>query len=316
MSTNPEISVAVCTYNRADVLPKCLESLADQTADSELFEVLIIDNNSTDDTKKIALDFCENHNNFKYIFEKKQGLSHARNRAIEEARGGYLAYIDDDAIADKEWLKKIGSVIHNNKDIAAFGGPIYPWYNKEKPKWFKDEFATHFYGKQHFQLTEQNCPFGLSGSNMIFKKELLNKYSGFSAEYGMNGDKIAFGEESFLFNKMLKSHENIQYFPDIKISHLVSEKNYSLKDAFKRSIQNGKAIAQIRKAELLSIDFIKKFCMLGVSFFELAIFIVPGFFSRAFIYKKLKKFGYFAGYIAAILSKEPLNDRPCADKNI
>lgn len=302
MSENPEISVAVCTYNRADVLPKCLESLADQSASSELFEVLIIDNNSTDDTKRIALDFCKNHNNFKYIFEEKQGLSHARNRAIEEAKGEYLAYIDDDAITDKEWLKKIGSVIQNNKNIVAFGGPIYPWYNKEKPKWFKDEFATHSYGKQHFQLTEQNCPFGLSGSNMIFKKEILNKYNCFSAEYGMNGDKIAFGEESFLFNKMLKNDENIQYFPGIFVYHLVSEKSYSLKEVFKRSIQNGKAIAQIRGSKLLSIDFIKKFSMFCLSFFELMIFTVPGFFSKALLYKKLKKFGYFAGYITEFFS--------------
>ena len=302
MSLIPQISVAVCTYNRADVLPKCLESLADQSASSELFEVLIIDNNSTDDTKRIALDFCKNHNNFKYIFEEKQGLSHARNRAIEEAKGEYLADIDDDAITDKEWLKKIGSVIQNNKNIVAFGGPIYPWYNKEKPKWFKDEFATHSYGKQHFQLTEQNCPFGLSGSNMIFKKEILNKYNGFSAEYGMNGDKIAFGEESFLFNKMLKNDENIQYFPGIFVYHLVSEKSYSLKEVFKRSIQNGKAIAQIRGSKLLSIDFIKKFSMFCLSLCELSIFTIPGFFSKALIYKKLKKFGYFAGYITEIFS--------------
>lgn len=297
-----ELSIAVCTYNRADVLPKCLESLADQSTDSELFEVLIIDNNSTDDTKKIAEDFCGKHNNFRYIFEEKQGLSHARNRAIIEAKGKYLAYIDDDAIADKDWGKNILAVIKTDSSMVAFGGPIYPWYKKEKPKWFKDEFATHSYGKQHFQLTEQNCPFGLSGSNMIFKVEILNKYNGFSAEYGMNGDKIAFGEESFLFNKMLKNSENIQYFPNIKISHLVSEKNYSLNDAFKRSIQNGKAIAQIRGSKLLSVDFIKKFSMFCISLFELAIFTLPGIFSKALFYKKLKKIGYFAGYIAEIFS--------------
>lgn len=300
MNTDLNLSIALCTYNRSDVLPKCLESLADQSVDSELFEVLIIDNHSTDDTKKIALNFGEKHSNFKYIFEEKQGLSHARNRAIEEAKSEYLAYIDDDAIADKEWLEKIGSVIQNNKDIAAFGGPIYPWYNKEKPKWFKDEFATHSYGKEHFQLTEQNCPFGLSGSNMIFKKDALKKYGGFSTEYGMNGDKIAFGEESFLFNKMLKNNENIQYFPDIFVYHLVSDKSYSLKEAFKRSIQNGKAIAHIRGSKPLSIDSVKKFSMFYLSLCELAIFTLPGLFSKALLYKKLKKFGYFVGYIAEI----------------
>ena len=298
----PRISVAVCTYNRSDVLPKCLESLVDQTAGSELFEVLIIDNNSTDETKKIAEDFCKKHMNFRYIFEEKQGLSQARNRAIIEAKGNYLAYIDDDAIADKDWVKNILAAIKTDSSIVAFGGPIYPWYNKEKPKWFQDEFATHSYGKQHFHLSEQNCPFGLSGSNMIFKKEILNKYNGFSAEYGMSGDKIAFGEESFLFNKMLKNSENIQYFPEIFVYHLVSEKNYSLKDAFKRSIQNGKAIAQIRGSRPLSIDFIKKLSMFCLSLFELAIFTIPEIFSKALLYKKLKKFGYFAGYIDEIFS--------------
>ena len=232
MNEIPEISVAVCTYNRADVLPKCLESLINQTADKELFEVLIIDNNSTDGTKEIAEDFCKEHLNFRYIFEEKQGLSHARNRAIDEAKGTYLAYIDDDAIADKEWVGKIISVIQNNKDITAFGGKILPWYNTEKPKWFKDEFGLHSWGEEHLQLSLQNYPFGLSGSNMIFKKDILAKYNGFSAEYGMTGNKIAFGEESLLFNKMLGNNENVQYFPGIFVYHLVSDKSYSLKEAF------------------------------------------------------------------------------------
>ena len=301
MSSIPEISIAVCTYNRSDVLSNCLESLSNQSASTELFEVLIIDNNSTDDTKKIAENFCAKHVNFRYIFEEKQGLSQARNRAIAEAQGKYLAYIDDDAIADKDWVKNILAVIKTDSSMVAFGGPIYPWYNKEKPKWFKDEFVTYSYWEQHFQLTEKNCPFGLCGSNMIFKKEILNKYNCFSAEYGMNGDKIAFGEESLLFNKMLKNKENIQYFPEIFVYHLVSDKSYSLKEAFKRSIQNGKAIAQIRGSKPLSIDFIKKFSMLCFSLFELMILALPGLFSKALLYKKLKKFGYFAGYIAEIL---------------
>ena len=308
MHETPEISVAVCTYNRADILPKCLESLANQTTDKELFEILIIDNNSTDGTKEITADFCKENQNFRYIFEEKQGLSHARNRAIEEASGIYIAYIDDDAIADKEWVERIFSVIQNNKDIEAFGGKILPWYNTEKPKWFKDEFGLHSWGDKHLLLSLQNYPFGLSGSNMIFKKDILEKYSGFSAEYGMTGKKIAFGEESLLFNKMLKNNENVQYFPDLFVYHLVSEKSYSLKNAFRRSIQNGKAIAQIRGSKLFSIDFVKKFCMCSLSFFELMIFIIPEFLSKAILYKKLKKFGYFVGYIVEILSKESAND--------
>ena len=296
-----DLSIAVCTYNRSDVLPKCLESLVDQTADSELFEVLIIDNNSTDDTKKITKDFCGKHHNFRYVFEEKQGLSHARNRAIVEARGEYLAYIDDDAIADKDWIKNILAVIKRDSSIVAFGGSIYPWYNSKKPKWFQDEFEIFSLGEQIFQLNEQNRSFGLNGSNMIFKKEILNKYNGFSAEYGMNGDKIAFGEESLLFNKMLKNNENIQYFPDIKVLHLVSNKKYSLKYVFQKSLQNGKAIAKIRGSKAYSLDFIKKSVRLMLSLLNVAFLLVPSLFSKALIYRKVQKLGYFCGYVAEIL---------------
>lgn len=300
MSETPTLSIAVCTYNRADVLPKCLESLVDQTTTPELFEVLIVDNNSTDETKKIADDFCGKNTNFKYIFEEKQGLSQARNRAIAEAKGKFLAYIDDDAIADREWVKNILDAIKTDSSMVAFGGPIYPWYNSEKPKWFKDEFEIFSLGEQIFQLNEENHPFGLIGPNMIFKKEILNKYNGFSAKYGMNGDKIAFGEESLLFYRMIKEKENIQYFPSIKVLHLVSDKKYSLKNAFQRSSMNGRAIAQIREAKLSSIDFIKKFIRLTLSLLEVSFLFIPSLFSKAIIYKKLQKLGYFYGYVAEI----------------
>ena len=144
MNETPEISVAVCTYNRADVLPKCLESLANQSANKELFEVLIIDNNSTDETKKLAEDFCKEHRNFSYIFEEKQGLSQARNRAIDEAKGTYLAYIDDDAIADREWVKSIFDCF-NQTNADVLGGPVKSFIDTEKIPRFYDAKTHDFY---------------------------------------------------------------------------------------------------------------------------------------------------------------------------
>ena len=101
------LSVVVCTYNRSDILRSCLESLGAQSANPERFEVLVVDNNSTDGTFEMAVSFSGCHGNFRVIREPLQGLSNARNRGWREAQGRYVAYIDDDAIASVGWVAAI-----------------------------------------------------------------------------------------------------------------------------------------------------------------------------------------------------------------
>ena len=119
------LTVVVCTYNRSDLLAGCLESLCQQTIKKDKFEIILVDNNSTDNTSEIAKGFLD-QSNFRYLLETSPGLSHARNRGLNEAKGEYVGYIDDDARAKYDWLETAINIIesraypHNEIIFAGF----------------------------------------------------------------------------------------------------------------------------------------------------------------------------------------------------
>ena len=145
------ISVIICTYNRAYLLSQCLDSLSNQTLEKHFFEVLIINNNSTDNTQEIAEFISKKEPNFRVILETSQGLSHARNRGWNEAQGLYVGYLDDDCKVPPEWLQTAQSCI-TTQTPDIFGGPYYACYNSQKPKWFKDEYGSHVSGSEPREL--------------------------------------------------------------------------------------------------------------------------------------------------------------------
>ena len=132
------ISVLICTYNRAKYLGPLLNSLAANDLASTAYEIIVVDNNCTDDTPQVCATFAQTHPSiqFHYCIEAEQGLSAARNRAIREAKGSILVYVDDDALVDTWYLRTIYEYLKSHPDISAVGGPIIPLYeNVEEPKW-------------------------------------------------------------------------------------------------------------------------------------------------------------------------------------
>ena len=101
-----KITVAVCTFNRAPLLRKCLDGLAAQTIILGNMQVVVVDNNSSDDTAEVCKAFSSKLPDLKYVFEPKQGLSRARNRALQEAGAPIIIYIDDDTVPYPTWAKK------------------------------------------------------------------------------------------------------------------------------------------------------------------------------------------------------------------
>ena len=103
------ISVVICTYNRAAYIRDAMVSLVNQTLDKHAFEVIIVNNNSTDDTQKVCLDYLSTHPDYQFQFlnEAKQGASFARNTGAGLAKGGLLCFMDDDAVAGKDYLERI-----------------------------------------------------------------------------------------------------------------------------------------------------------------------------------------------------------------
>ena len=118
-----DISVIICTYNRAQNLPQCIDILCRQDLDDDFkWEIIIIDNNSNDDTKETVKNIIAQYDlPIKYVFEKEQGLNFARNRGIKESKGQYFAYIDDDILVTPKWLKSLYRALKNN-DADSVGG--------------------------------------------------------------------------------------------------------------------------------------------------------------------------------------------------
>lgn len=218
MKNSKKITVAICTYNRAELLKEAIQSIVDQSVDQSHYDILVVDNNSKDNTKQVVEDFAKKIP-IAYVFEEKQGLSYARNTAILNIKTDYIAFIDDDSLADKDWIKKSLKIIEEKKpDI--FGGQYIPFYKSPKPKWFKDKYEIRKISDESTYLKSNQF---LAGSNIFFRKEIFDVIGYFDKDLGMTGDQVALGEET-----QLQSIANLKgikryYDPELIILNLVPD---------------------------------------------------------------------------------------------
>jgi len=212
-----KLSIAICTFNRANLLKLALQSLLPQIKDSEFIEVLVIDNNSTDNTYEVTKKFTTENKNIFYYKEKTKGISYARNRAITEAKGEYIGFIDDDAQASSEFTDIALQIIQNFRpDI--FGGKILPYYLTDKPEWFKDEYEIRIHGITGWQ---KNSYF--SASNLFINKEIIAEIGGFKTDFGGVGQNMIYGEETELMARAYKAKKKIYYSLDLIVYHWVPD---------------------------------------------------------------------------------------------
>jgi len=233
----PYVSVVLCTYNRVELLKGAVRTLCSQSGFCVPFEVIIVDNNSSDGTKKYSLDCSEKFDNVRYVFEQQQGLSHARNRGITEARGEYIAFIDDDCEVPDDYIVRLEEVLLKVKP-AVLGGPGYALYKSPKPDWYKNEYAQYDLAEHARPLNEDEVAFGF---NMIFRRTCLELVGGFDPGLGMAGDNIGYGEDiapQQLIRKKLPE-EVFYYDPRVRVYHLVRPEKMTLRWIMQSKYQHG-----------------------------------------------------------------------------
>ncbi|MEL6942904.1 MAG: glycosyltransferase family A protein, partial [Bacteroidota bacterium] len=124
------LSTIICTYNRDKFIAQALQSLAQQSLNETQYEVIVVNNNCTDNTSTIVNDFIAANPelDIKQVFEHNQGLSFARNRGIREAKYDIITYMDDDGVAEKTYLEKIVSYFEQHPNVVGIGGKVIPIY--------------------------------------------------------------------------------------------------------------------------------------------------------------------------------------------
>ncbi|MEN8130163.1 MAG: glycosyltransferase [Pseudomonadota bacterium] len=194
-------SLALCTYNRSSLLREALNSLALCLSPVSDWELLLIDNNSSDDTRVVA-EFFQGLLPLRYIFEPNQGLSFARNRALRECRSDVLLFTDDDLRFDREWLVSYERAFSAEQESGWFGGRVLPLWKDEPPSWLRDESMPLIAGllvrydlggqDRHYQHVDP-APFGAS---FALRRQAFEKAGPFRIDLGVRGRVPGRGEDA------------------------------------------------------------------------------------------------------------------------
>ena len=232
-------SVVICSYNRREHLLASVESTLAQTLPADRYEVIVVDNCSTDGTAEAVGAMVEKHANLRYMYEARPGLGTARNTGWQAAQGTYVAFLDDDARAETTWLETAQGLIERNPtNLRCVGGPIHPFYTSPKPDWWLDSYEIRTRGDVQRHLRQGES---FSGSNMIWLRDSLRRYGGFDSSAGMKGVQLGMGEETALFRRVWEGEESpvFLYSPDLRVYHWVPPEKMTMGYIVKRAAANG-----------------------------------------------------------------------------
>jgi glycosyltransferase involved in cell wall biosynthesis len=232
-------SVIITTFNRSELLARCLDSLCGQNYPKDRYEIIIVNNNSTDNTEDTALDIIDKHpeTNIRYYFVPRSGQVYARQIGILAARNEILSFTDDDGLLVAEWLSEVNKVFNMSDEIAGVAGKINILWDKEPPEWVRD------YEEQLGKLdygNEEKYEEGLymNAGNLHIKKKILVEVGGFNPE--MVGEWLIGDGETGLWLRLKKRNMKIGWAPKALMHHCqMVDKNATIEDIKRRFMNNG-----------------------------------------------------------------------------
>ena len=252
MTHSDDVTILICTWNRARLLDETLASLAGMNVSSTIrWEVVVVDNNSTDGTRAVV----ERHagsfpSPLRYIFESRQGKSFAMNAGLRRPLRSIIAFADDDVRVDPHWLTSCADAFREHPATSYVGGPVDPIWEVPCPPWFEQTgrilwgpLAILDYGDEPFVFEERHkVPLG---ANFAVRRALLEAVGGFDPALGRNGDTVLLGQElPEFFARARRVHARGRYVPRMRVHHHVPARR--LRPEYFRRWWYGKGISRAR----------------------------------------------------------------------
>ena len=216
------------------------------------WEVLVVDNNSTDSTRAVCDGFFGKLP-MRYVFEPDQGLSKARNRAIAESAGDLLVFTDDDVVVDRDWLREYEQGPARFPRAAFFGGRVLPLWETPRPSWLRDEKMPLLSGllvnydlgdDSRWLAKDEPGPFGAS---FAITRELFEKVGDFRPDLGVKGEVPGRGEEAEYLERAVAAGFRGAYLGSVVCHHAVDPRRLSLAYLYHYGVQKGIAEQRMRQ---------------------------------------------------------------------
>lgn len=255
-------SIVICTYNRSAYLFKTLESVGAQTHSPEDFEVIVVDNNSTDNTEEVISQWKEKYSGkieLHYYKEVRQGISYARNLGVSKASGDYIVFIDDDETIDIDFLEILSGFLILYPEAKLISEPVVPVFETEVPNWFSpyiNVMITGLYDKgKKVKIVKTNEYPGTG--HATFKRELFSKYGGFDTSLGRKAGSLMGGEDKDFFLRLMKNNIKCYYVPQAAIYHHTPARKLTEEFFNEITTSIGKS-ERIRTLNISKITYIKR----------------------------------------------------------
>lgn len=288
-------TIAICTHNRAADLKEALLSILQQSF-KHSYEVIVVDNGSTDHTKQVVQEFQKMVDiPVLYVFEERLGLSVARNRAIREASGEYVLFLDDDAVASTDWVSGIVALFELDPQIGCVGGKIEPVWEGSAPLWLPQENRTLYtildYSDEIVEMRKPDIPFG---ANVAFRKSVFDSMEAFREDLGRVGSNLLSSEESELIERV-RARYTVYYTPHASVLHKIPRSRISKKWLLRRIYWQGvsSAVTSKKKAGI----FLKS--LLKVPLFVLLSIVFM--YDKRRIFRNISRIAYNNGLISGVL---------------
>jgi glycosyltransferase involved in cell wall biosynthesis len=283
MHSELRITIAICTYNRAGYLKDTLEDLTLQDISPSLFEILVVNNNSSDGTDTVCEIFSRTNPQiqFRWVQEPHQGLSHARNKAAKEARAQAIHYIDDDVYLPNDFVRTAIMYADKRESTICAGGRILVSFDdKEKqPDWIPGElmpmFGLHDLGKHDMTYPSGNFP---RGGNMMIRKTVFDAFGYFDTQLGRSGNKLLGSEEKAFFERIRKNGVQLHYWAGLQLTHRIGNQRLEKEYLKKQSVGIGRS-ERLRVREVFTetaAKFAGELIKLAGSFLIAAMYMIRG----------------------------------------